>query len=511
MFRTVAIILSCLTLPTVSAAQSVARISVWPDGSALPLVGGYRPLIDPNGRFALFVGQDIWIKDLASGHADRILTLRNLSGSPSLSSDGRHLIFVASEEGLAPGISTICSNRLPCPALYLLDLSSRTIVRVQPPPEVAAMEPVPAGTISADLRWVVYATPQGLLLYDRVNGPTTLISPGFNPSVSEDGRRILFRREASGFEPAQIAVYDHASGTIERVDVGAPTLEGHSVTFGSQISGDGRFAVFDAFCGDCGNSIRRLFIRDLDWRRTWELVSGMDGSPPNLTGIFLRDITRDGRFVIFESASSNLVPNDTSFSDLFVVDRITRRIIRINGDHRGGSTALSASTSADGLRVVFGAPPLLLRLPAPTPLATPPISLSSLDIDNDGMQDDWETFVGLSSANPADAAQDADFDGISNLDEFRLGSQPRARFQLRTREANVDPERARIVLRNRGDTPASVWLRLVDASGLSTGYPLAVAPRSTLVLPVTDIPDRPREPFLLHVTTDVVIYPSLPQ
>jgi hypothetical protein len=87
------------------------------------------------------------------------------------------------------------------------------------------------------------------------------------------------------------------------------------------------------------------------------------------------------------------------------------------------------------------------------------------------MQENWEAFVGLSPANASDGGEDADYD----------------------------------------DAPALVWLRLVDSSGLSPGYPVTVAPRSTLVIPVTDIPDRPREPFQVDVTTDAVIYPSLSQ
>jgi hypothetical protein len=504
--------ISCLMLPALGAAQSVARVNVWPDGSALPLFGIYQPVIDPNGRFVVFVGQDIWLKDLETGVVDRIVTLRNLAYGASVSADGRFLILIASEESLAPGASKVCANGLPCPELYLLELSSRVIVRVQLPPEVVAMDPPPIGAVSADLRWAVYATQQGMLLHDRASGTTTLISQGSGASLSDDGRRVLFQRSVSLVERTQVFVYDRASGTVDRVDVGAPILdEGRWSILSTQISGDGRFAVFNAFCLDCVSTVRRLFIRDLDWRRTWELVRGMDGTLPDRAGVELRDINRDGRFVIFESGSSNLVPDDPTFSDLFVIDRITRRIVRLNGDHRGGSTSLFASVTADGLRVVFGAPPLFSRFPGAGPTLTPPISLSALDVDRDEMQDDWERFVGLSPANPGDGAEDSNHDGVLNLDEFYRGSQPRARFQFRTRGANVDPETSRILLRNRGETAGAVWLRLVDAAGLSSAYPITVAPHSTLVVPITEIPDRPRGPFLLHVTSDVLISPGLSQ
>jgi hypothetical protein len=46
------------------------------------------------------------------------------------------------------------------------------------------------------------------------------------------------------------------------------------------------------------------------------------------------------------------------------------------------------------------------------------------DVDADGLPDIWETFRGLSSADPADAASDVDGDGVTALDEFRSRTDP---------------------------------------------------------------------------------------
>lgn len=46
------------------------------------------------------------------------------------------------------------------------------------------------------------------------------------------------------------------------------------------------------------------------------------------------------------------------------------------------------------------------------------------DIDNDGMNDSWETAHGLNPNNPADANSDADGDGASSWLEYRTGSNP---------------------------------------------------------------------------------------
>ncbi|TPW10973.1 MAG: hypothetical protein FD127_3480, partial [Acidimicrobiaceae bacterium] len=47
-----------------------------------------------------------------------------------------------------------------------------------------------------------------------------------------------------------------------------------------------------------------------------------------------------------------------------------------------------------------------------------------LDNDGDGMPDDWERLHGLNPADPSDASGDPDLDGLTNLQEFRSGTEP---------------------------------------------------------------------------------------
>jgi len=58
---------------------------------------------------------------------------------------------------------------------------------------------------------------------------------------------------------------------------------------------------------------------------------------------------------------------------------------------------------------------------APNPGAT----ITSSDLDNDGIPNDWEIINGFNPTDPADAAADADGDGLSNLQEYLAGTNPR--------------------------------------------------------------------------------------
>ena len=47
------------------------------------------------------------------------------------------------------------------------------------------------------------------------------------------------------------------------------------------------------------------------------------------------------------------------------------------------------------------------------------------DSDGDGMPDWWEITYGLNPNDPADASQDSDNDGWTNLEEYQNGTDPR--------------------------------------------------------------------------------------
>jgi Tol biopolymer transport system component len=146
----------------------------------------------------------------------------------------------------------------------------------------------------------------------------------------------------------------------ERMSVDSFGTQGNSNSVYPLISADGRFVVFESaasnlVAGD-SNGAQDIFVHDRQTGTTERVSVDSSGTQGNNVS-FDPSISADGRFVAFTSFASNLVSGDTNgTSDVFVHDRQTGTTERVSVDSsgtQGNGSCLVPSISADGRFVTF--------------------------------------------------------------------------------------------------------------------------------------------------------------
>ncbi|MFF4925065.1 hypothetical protein ACFY4B_31170 [Kitasatospora sp. NPDC001261] len=147
-----------------------------------------------------------------------------------------------------------------------------------------------------------------------------------------------------------------ASGDPVRVNVspdGAPA-DDWSEPLG--LSADGRYALFTSLAsnlvpGDT-NRLYDVFVRDL-WTRHTERVSLADDGAQLDGSTSQAAISADGRYVAFSSDAANAVPgNGSGRTDVYVRDRLTGRTELVTAG-TGAGNSVSPAISADGRFVAY--------------------------------------------------------------------------------------------------------------------------------------------------------------
>lgn len=131
----------------------------------------------------------------------------------------------------------------------------------------------------------------------------------------------------------------------------------------SAVSDRGRWVVFTSHVKDRPS---RLFLVDVDRGRVRRIDKTFNGDPRRsegigryniARGILHPDITPDGRFVVFTSGFSNLVPGDKNRAvDIFLYDRVSRQMKIVSRSSGGAQTdgdSYNPALSPNGRFVVF--------------------------------------------------------------------------------------------------------------------------------------------------------------
>lgn len=194
------------------------------------------------------------------------------------------------------------------------------------------------------------------------------LSNGVNtyPSVSRDGRFVVFESTATTLVPGDtngrndIFLRDTLNSTTTRISltVSGQQASGHSTR--PSISADGRYVFFfsrasNLYAGASG-SFYNLYRYDRATATLEAVSKATDGTLANNQCEFA-DFSSDGRFAVFVSHATNLVPDDTNgVADIFLRDMDTQVTKRVSMGYLGNQAQLACanpSVSDDGVWVVF--------------------------------------------------------------------------------------------------------------------------------------------------------------
>jgi hypothetical protein len=346
---------------------STERVSVRTNGNQGNSWSGYSA-ISANGRFVTFTAeatnlvtgdtngaQDIFVHDRQTGTTTRIsVNSRGREGngdssSSSISGNGRYVAFASAATNLVKGDTNGYND------LFLHDRQTGVTTRINVSSSGVQANGggtsyLQAGQISAGGRVVVFDSDatnlvphdtnasSDVFVHDRVTGKTrrASVSSGGEegnddsgaPSVSGDGNVVSFSSVATNLiggdvnGDADIFVRSLDTGKTTRVSVSTSGNEGNDASQYSSLSVDGRFVAFDSYAtnliGSDTNGAADVFVRDRKTGRTRRASVAANGDEGDAGGEY-PFIAAGGRFVAFQSGSTNLVADDTNATgDVFV-------------------------------------------------------------------------------------------------------------------------------------------------------------------------------------------------
>jgi Tol biopolymer transport system component len=423
------------------AAGTNALVSAGVDGN--PAAGSsFNPSLALGGRFMVFVSSatnlvagpvsscfNVFLRDLQTGTnalvslaPDGVTPGNGNSSYPVISDDGHYAVFLSFASNLAVGGSSSSY-----PNTYLRDLWTGTTTLLIN----SALAGMPS-SVSADGRYVTYfASTSQLVVRDtqagtNVYGPTTVATAAVSPT----GGRLLTLNSAA----TTLSVINLANKS------NLMTIASKSrIQFYSPWSKDGRFFVFvtatNAAAIDA-NGTNDVYLCDLQ-TKTLTLVSinaAHTGSGSNVSD--WPAISGDGHFVIYRSFATNLIDgNMNPPPNIFLFDRFTGSNTLLTAASPGSSWSswnARPAINGDGSKVVYQSwnPSLVandLNRVADV-FAGTNAPWGTVDSDGDGIPDLWMThYFSHPTGQAGDlsrAEDDADDDGMSNLQEFLAGTDP---------------------------------------------------------------------------------------
>jgi Tol biopolymer transport system component len=267
--------------------------------------------------------------------------------------------------------------------IFLRDRVRGTTVRVSQRPDGKVATGASLGpSISADGKRIVYTSSaedlvpgddngaEDVFVFDRGTGKTQRVSVSSTgaqadgnsslPRISGNGRFVTFISSATNLVPNDpnglddVFVRDLQTGTTSRITLrpdGTPTSSPPNFGSGPDISHDGRFVVFPSSSNDLvaddTNNAADIFLHDRETRTT-TIVSRTSGGVLSNGFSFAPHISGDGSVVAFETLAANL--GAAASINVVIKDLRTGFLERARPDT---AYSYSPSVSTDGSRVAF--------------------------------------------------------------------------------------------------------------------------------------------------------------
>jgi hypothetical protein len=375
-------------------------------------------VITPDGRYIAFSSvatnlvngfgdgthDNVYVRDLVAGQTVPVSVASSGSGggnnnsfNSSISDGGRYVVFDSTASNLVAGKTT---NR---EDIFERDLVAQTtnLVSVNLSGVSGNADSFRTST-SSDGRYVAFEShasdlvsndnnnTNDVFVRDMLAGTTALVSENragtgsangysYFPVFSSDSSSVAFVSYATDLvsgvtvNHGDVFVRHLTSGTTSLVSINQSGTGGGDFTSQDPlvVNANGSLIAFSSYASNLVSGVMSglgdVFLRNLA-AATTTLVSARDPSLPSITGNggssiqnplkHRTDVSSDGRYVVFTTYASNLVPGDKNGTqDVFARDtwNATTALVSVNqsGTGSGNGPSYDPSISADGRYVAF--------------------------------------------------------------------------------------------------------------------------------------------------------------
>jgi len=363
------------------------------------------PALSDDGRYVAFASspdnlvpgdwnevRDIFVRDTQTNTTERVSVStagdegNGSSWQPSISADGRYVVFYSSADNLVNDDLNWSSDAF----LHDRQTGATTLISRHSDGTQGnwdSYDPV----ISADGAFVAYysyadnlvdndenGSISDVFLYEVTTGQTTLISRhsdgtqnnggAYSPAISADGSFIAFvsyaddlvDADTNGYE--DIFVRDVAGGTTTLVSRHTDGTQGDDWSYSPSISADGQIVAYSSYAGnlvdDDANGAGDVFVYDMQAGTTTMVSRHSDGTPGNWDS-YDQALSGNGRYVLFFSCADNLMDADANEGgcDVFLHDLqtgATTLASRSATGEQGDWSSFSPAINNDGSVIAFG-------------------------------------------------------------------------------------------------------------------------------------------------------------